>query len=239
MLKRLPLCPIGSVFLVTMLAAGSTGLFPSLAVAAAADSPKIQENIPRIPTVDFHLREGLRLYQQGDVQGAELALQKAISLEPENAALHSNLGVILADQNRFKESIHEYAEAVRLNPQNPVFHNNLGNVLSRTGDLQGASKEYREAIRLNPNYALAYFNLGTVLGNLRELENSNVAYKKAILLEPNFAPAYANLGLNLLAQNKQKQSLKYLKRARDLFTEQGMMEDAETVTQILQIIQKR
>ncbi len=239
MLKRLPFSIMGSVFLIPILAAGLTGLFPSFAAAATADSPKIQENIPQIPTVDFYLREGLRFYQQGDIQGAELALQNAINLEPENAALHSNLGVILADQNRFKESIREYTEAVRLNPKNPVFHNNLGNVLSRTGDLQGASKEYREAIRLNPNYALAYFNLGTVLGNLRELENSNVAYKKAILLEPNFAPAYANLGLNLLAQNKQKQSVGYLKQARNLFTEQGMMEDAETVTQILKIIQTR
>jgi Flp pilus assembly protein TadD len=239
MLKRLPLAIVGCSFLIASLTANLTGLFPSFAVAATADPSKIQENIPQVPTVDFYLKEGLRLYQQGDVQGAELALQNAIHLDPGNAALHSNLGVILADQNRFEESIREYTEAVRLNPQNPVFHNNLGNGLSRTGDLQGASKEYREAIRLNPNYALAYFNLGTALGNLRELENSNAAYKKTILLEPNFAPAYANLGLNLLAQNKPKQSVEYFKRARDLFKEQGMIEDAETVTQVLKIIQKR
>ncbi len=239
MLKRLPLSIIGCVFLITSLAAGLTGLSPSSALAATADSPQIQENIAPVPTVDFYLREGLKFYQQGDIKGAELALQKAINLEPENAALHSNLGIILADQNRFEESIREYREAVRISPLNPVFHNNLGNVLSRTGDLKGASKEYREAVRLNPNYALAYFNLGTALGNLRELENSNVAYKKTILLEPNFAPAYANLGLNLLAQNKQKQSLSYFKQARDLFIEQGMIEDAETVTQVIRILQHR
>jgi Flp pilus assembly protein TadD len=239
MLKRLTLSIMGRVLLMTSLTAGLTGLFPAFAVAAIADSPRIQENIPQIPTVDFYLREGLRLYQQGDIKGAELALQKAINLEPENAALHSNLGVVLADQDRFEESVHEYREAVRISPLNPVFHNNLGNTLSRTGDLKGASKEYREAIRLNPNYALAYFNLGTALGNLREWENSNVAYEKAILLEPNFAPAYANLGLNFLAQNKQKKSMDYFKRARDLFIEQGMIEDAETVTQIIRILLNR
>jgi Flp pilus assembly protein TadD len=231
MLKHLPLSIVicCTLFL--------TSLIPSFAVAATADSPKIQENIPEVQTVESYLREGLRLYQKGDIQGAELALQKAINLEPENAALHSNLGIILADQNRFKESIREYREAVRLSPQNPVFHNNLGNVLSRTGDLQGASTEYREAIRLNPKYALAYFNLGTALGNLREFENSNAAYKKTIVLESKFAPAYANLGLNLFAQGKTKQSLNYLKQARDLFIEQGMIEDAETVTHIIRIIQ--
>jgi tetratricopeptide (TPR) repeat protein len=79
--------------------------------------------------------------------------------------------------------------------------------------------------------------LGTALGSLREFENSNAAYKKTILLEPQFAPAYANLGLNLFAQDKQKQSLVYLKQARDLFIEQGMIEDAETVTHIIMIIQ--
>ena len=235
MLKRLPLSiVICCTLFITSLA---TGLTPSFAIAATADSPRIQENIPEVQTVDFYLREGLRLYQRGDIQGAELALQKAINLEPGNAALHSNLGIILADQNRFKESIREYREAVRLSPQNPVFHNNLGNALSRTGDVQGASAEYREAIRFNPKYALAYFNLGTALGNLREFSNSNAAYKRAIVLEPKFAPAYANLGLNLFAQGKTKQSLGYLKQARDLFIEQGMIEDAETVTHLIRIIQ--
>jgi superkiller protein 3 len=231
MLKRLPI----SMFIGYALLTAS--LTPSFAMAATADAPKIQESIPEVQTVDFYLREGLRFYQQGDLTGAELALQKAISLEPDNAALHSNLGIILADQNRFKESIHEYREAVRLNSRNPIFHNNLGNTLSRTEDIRGASEEYREAIRLNPQYALAYFNLGTALGNLREFENSNAAYKKAILLESKFAPAYANLGLNLFAQGKQKQSINYLKKARDLFIEQGMIEDAETVTHLIQIIQ--
>ena len=235
MLKRLPLSFVTcyTLFIASLI----TGSMPSFAIAATADSPKVQESIPEVITVDSYLREGLRLYQKGDIRGAELSLQKAINLEPENAALHSNLGIILADQNRFKESIREYREAVRLSPKNPVFHNNLGNVLSRTGDFQGATVEYREAIRLNPNYALAYFNLGTALGNLREFENSNAAYKKAIFLEPKFAPAYANLGLNLFAQGKQKQSLGYLKQARDLFIEQGMIEDAETVTHIIRIIQ--
>ncbi|MGA7952678.1 MAG: tetratricopeptide repeat protein [Gloeobacterales cyanobacterium] len=235
MLKRLPL-PLAicsTLFIGSLI----TGLPSSFAIAATADSPKVQESIPELRTVDSYLKEGLKLYQKGDIKGAELALQKAINLEPGNAALHSNLGIVLADQNRFKESIREYREAVRLSPQNPVFHNNLGNVLSRTGDLQGASVEYREAIRLNPKYALAYFNLGTALGSLREFENSNAAYKKAIVLEPKLAPAYANLGLNLFAQGKQKQSLVYLKQARDLFIEQGMIDDAETVTHIIMIIQ--
>ena len=235
MLRRLPLSIVicCTLFITSLV----TGLMPSFAIAATSDSPKVQENIPEVQTVDSYLREGFRLYQQGDSRGAELALQKAVNLEPENAALHSNLGIVLADQNRFQESIREYREAVRLSPHNPVFHNNLGNVLSRAGDLPGASAEYREAIRLNPKYALAYFNLGTALGNLREFENSNAAYKKAIVLEPKFAPAYANLGLNLFAQGKQKQSLVYLKQARDLFIEHGMTEDAETVTHIIRIIQ--
>jgi Flp pilus assembly protein TadD len=235
MLKRLSL-PV--VIGYALLIAVATGLTPiaSFAMVITADAPKVKESIPEIQTVEFYLREGLRLYQQGDIQGAELALQKAISLEPDNAALHSNLGIILAEQNRFKESVEEYREAVRLNPENPIFHNNLGNALSRSNEVRGASEEYHEAIRLNHQYALAYFNLGTALGNLREFENSSAAYKKVIALEPKFAPAYANLGLNLFAQGKQKQSIGYLEKARDLFIEQGMIEDAETVTQLIRFI---
>ncbi len=229
MLKNFPV----SIYCILVM----TALASSSALAATADLPKQQEVIQELQTVDSYLKEGVRLYQQGDIKGVETVLQKAIKLEPNNAALHSNLGIVLADQNRFSESIHEYREAVRLSPNNPIFHNNLGNALSRVDDLSGASTEYREAIRLNPNYALAYFNLGTVLGGLRKLENSNAAYKKAISLEPKFAPAYANLGLNLYAQGKQKQSVEYLKQARSLFNEQGMLEDTETVNQILKLIQ--
>ena len=87
-------------------------------------------------------------------------IQKALSLDPELAPAHNNLGILLKELRRYGEAEGEYREAIRLDPDYPLPHNNLGILLKELRRYGEAEGEYREAIRLDPNHSFPHNNLG-------------------------------------------------------------------------------
>lgn len=85
-------------------------------------------------------------FQCGDLDDAEASARKAIELEPEHKRSWVNLGVILAEQQRYDEAYDAFAHAV--NPA--AAHNNLGIILARQGRVDDARRELAEAQRLDP-----------------------------------------------------------------------------------------
>jgi tetratricopeptide (TPR) repeat protein len=74
-----------------------------------------------------------------DFEGASSALQRAVELDPENAALHSNLGVAYRDQGRLLQAEELFRLAVALDPDFVFGHYNLAHTLY-------LAERYREAI---------------------------------------------------------------------------------------------
>lgn len=85
-------------------------------------------------------------FQCGEIDEAESSARKAIELEPEHKRSWVNLGVILAEQQRYDEAYDAFAHAV--NPA--AAHNNLGIILARQGRIDDARRELAEAQRLDP-----------------------------------------------------------------------------------------
>jgi tetratricopeptide (TPR) repeat protein len=132
--------------------------------------------------------------RQQPVTGSESAYLEAISLYPENAVAHVNLGRFLIAQNRFRESEPPLREAVRLNPSDAVAHTNLGWALCELSRYPEAETTLRQAIRLNPNDAMAHTNLGWALCELGRFQEAETTARQAIRLDPNDAMAHNNLG---------------------------------------------
>jgi tetratricopeptide (TPR) repeat protein len=135
--------------------------------------------------------------------------QEAIRLNPDYAAAHNNLGVLLKDLKRYDEAEVNYRKAIELNPSLPEAYSNLGILLKNLKRYEEAEVNYRKAIEVNPDYATAYYGLGYLLNNLKRYEEAEVNYRKAIELNeaspsggnPDYASAYYNLG-NLLRDLK-------------------------------------
>ena len=85
-------------------------------------------------------------FQCGDLDEAESSARQAIKLEPGHKRSWVNLGVILAEQERYDEAYEAFAHAV--NPA--AAHNNLGIILARQGRIDDARRELVEAQRLDP-----------------------------------------------------------------------------------------
>jgi Flp pilus assembly protein TadD len=149
------------------------------------------------------------LAEQNKLDEAIAEFRKAIRLNPDNPAGHSNLGVALANLSKpdqavaaYREAIAECREAIRLKPQIAGNHCNLARALAMQGNENEAIAEYREAIRLEPDSAMALAALGTGLYVQGKPEEAVTAFREAIRLNPNQSLANCNLPFALADQAK-------------------------------------
>lgn len=99
---------------------------------------------------------------------AEEAFEKAIRFDPDYAAAHAQLSIVLSmraeygwtteQANAITRAVQHAERAVALAPELPFAHFALGRLLSRgfINDMAGASAEFQQAIELDPNYTDAY-----------------------------------------------------------------------------------
>ena len=137
------------------------------------------------------------LKQNGRISESLVASQKSVQLNPQNAEVHSNLGIILKELGRLKEAEASLRQAIKLKPDLAEAHNNLGNTLKTLGRLDEAEVSLRQAIALKPDFAEAYNNLGVMLQELGRLEEAEKSLRQTITLKPDYAEAQYNLGITL------------------------------------------
>ncbi|BCB26929.1 hypothetical protein SKTS_18150 [Sulfurimicrobium lacus] len=131
---------------------------------------------------------------------AENLLVEVLSLYPDMAEAHGNLGVIFRYQGRLGESERHLRQALKSRPDYPEALNNLGAVLLDTGHLAEAEKCLRRAHALRPGYASAWNNLGNVLKAGNRIVKARHAYSEAIKIAPDYAEAHWNRALVYLLQ---------------------------------------
>ncbi len=114
------------------------------------------------------LREGNRLFEEGQYAEAEAKYRKSLEIDPDNFRAWHNLGNSLYHQGRIDEAAEVYRQLIRQAPSDDAraagWHN-LGNSLLAEGNIAESIEAYKEGLRLAPmdedtRYNLAYaFNL--------------------------------------------------------------------------------
>jgi tetratricopeptide (TPR) repeat protein len=98
-----------------------------------------------------HLRMlGHSLTRQGRHSDAEESLRFAISLSPDFAPLHEDLGGVLAVQGSLDDAIGTLEAAIRLDPQRPTAHKKLGQVLAAAGRGPEADEAFEAFFEKDP-----------------------------------------------------------------------------------------
>jgi Tfp pilus assembly protein PilF len=94
---------------------------------------------------------GYFLYNRGNWADAEKQLRRALDLDGHHRRAWMNLGMALAQQQRYQESLEAFANVV-----SPAeCHANLAFLLTTQGKREEAKEEYRVALRLEPTLRLA------------------------------------------------------------------------------------
>ena len=138
---------------------------------------------------------------------------QAITLKPDYAMAHCNLGALLQEQGKLDEALESYRQTIILKPDYAMAHNNLGAALHEQGKLDRAIVSYRQAITLKPVYVEAHNNLGTTLKEQGKLDEAIVSYRQAITLKPDYVEAHNNLGTTLKEQGKLDEAIANYRQA--------------------------
>ncbi|MES1023047.1 tetratricopeptide repeat protein [Gloeocapsa sp. BRSZ] len=85
----------------------------------------------------------------GDLNGAKLAYEIALQIDPKFAAGYYNLGMTLKAMGLLNEAIAKYQQAIALNPKYAEAYQNLGVVLLKLGKLNDSLAAFKQAIALH------------------------------------------------------------------------------------------
>lgn len=97
--------------------------------------------------------------EQGDLEKAVNAFNRALTLNPDYAPAHYGLGLSHIRQGDAEAAVVDFSRAVRLNPARPDFQNNLGYAYMEQDRLDLAEDHFRKSLALEPDYRLAQNNL--------------------------------------------------------------------------------
>jgi arylsulfatase A-like enzyme/Flp pilus assembly protein TadD len=120
--------------------------------------------------------------QAGNRVSAERAYQKVLSIQPNFALAHRDLGLVYFKAKDYAKALPHLSRAAKLGLKEAQLFNLLGICYSRTGQLSEAVSSYRQALGLQPSLAEAHLNLGFAYAQLRKVELSSHEYQEACRL---------------------------------------------------------
>ena len=100
--------------------------------------------------------------EQGNYDGAEASLERALKNNDRDAFSLSLLGTLRYRQKKYEEARDYLAKAVKLNPEDANAQHFLGSALNNLGQRKAAETALRKALQIKPGHAEAHHNLADV-----------------------------------------------------------------------------
>ncbi len=116
------------------------------------------------PKAFAHWYIGDSLSKKRDYNGAIVAFDKALEIDPENVTVLNSRGIAYGNKGDDERALADYDSCLKLRPNFASAHNNRGIIFMRKGDFEQAYNEFSDAIRLNvpQNRFINLYNRGRV-----------------------------------------------------------------------------
>jgi len=147
-----------------------------------------------------YIEKGWSLISLGDYPGAIQALERALSLAPDEVQAQSLLGWAQMLSEQYDEALGTFSKVLMREPANALARINVGYICLKKGIFGEAIEHLSRAIRLdNDRKATLYANfyLGLVYQEREMHEDAEAFFRKAIALGPNLIEAWYELGRSL------------------------------------------
>jgi len=131
--------------------------------------------------------------QKGDPATAKELYRQATTREPPLAEAFFGLGVFLANENRYQESLKAFERAVELAPRGGIYHYHLARNYLEVENAEKAVQHLVESIELNPFYPPAYLVLARILTMAGKFEAARELLGEGLKVLPGDARLMAEL----------------------------------------------
>jgi tetratricopeptide (TPR) repeat protein len=138
------------------------------------------------------LSDPLLWYQLGLASHEPAALEKALTLDPDMADAHNELGELLAGRGDLAKAENEFRDALCIEPDMPSAQSNLAHALAARGKLPEAAWYFERVVRRAPKDAEVRVNFAATLAGLNRLDDALREIQAALKLRPDFGLAHLN-----------------------------------------------
>ncbi len=153
--------------------------------------------------------------EQGSLQRAQAAYDKALEIRPQDPQVLTNMGLLHSQAGNLTEAVRTFQQSLSQAPNQPLTRVNLGIALETAGDPAGARAAFEEAVQQNPHEALAHFNLGNLHQRAGRLDEALVAYRAAVLADPGLGRAYFEAARALILLERAPEALPFARKAAE------------------------
>jgi tetratricopeptide (TPR) repeat protein len=181
--------------------------------SAAAANQDIFAHADAAVQAALSLKRGIDAAARGAADEAIAWFLKAVALQPDFAAAHANLGLLLLATQRHAEAEASLRTAVSFMPLDAALRNALGVAQETIQRFQQAEATYRAALAMQPEFAEAHANLGNCLRRLGRLDEAQQHCQRAVELGPDFAVAHYNLGVLLQDRGEDERAIARYRQA--------------------------
>ena len=112
--------------------------------------------------ISYQLLGDIKMNHDFDWDGADADFQNAHRLEPGNADVLNDMGVLSAILDDREEAIRLFKQALALDPLQLIFYSDLGNTLTYSNHLEEAIVQFNKILELNPQFQRAHLYLGRI-----------------------------------------------------------------------------
>jgi tetratricopeptide (TPR) repeat protein len=126
----------------------------------SAQGPDASSSLPPDQDPKVFIKKGVALELAGDFDGAVDSFNKALQLDPQNAAAYENRGEARTKQGELTDAISDFGKALQIQPEYDVafLHRGLAEVTQ--GDLDAAIGDFNHTLELQPSSGEAFLERG-------------------------------------------------------------------------------
>jgi tetratricopeptide (TPR) repeat protein len=157
----------------------------------------LSANQPRT-SATAHFRIGNVYMAQGKFGNAEVAFQRAISLNPSEAESYNNLGEALGELKQYPRALEAFTKAINLDQKLLKAKYNQAVSYDRMGNFRYSEFVFRSLIKNNPRYSLAFDGLAVTLSKAGRAKEAIAFHEQAIALDPREPSYYYNYAISYL-----------------------------------------
>lgn len=181
-----------------------------------ARGPGVQEQPTAGTTLPEDRKAGAERYRAdgnaklaaGELLDAERCYAQAVALDPDDAALHVNLGYVRLERGLHSLALESFSRAAAMDPSLADATYLAGRAFQELGELAQADRSFRDAVAINAEFAHAWLDLGRVRLALGDPESALQAFGEAVRAEPQLWPARVQLTTVLLDVGRGQEALR-------------------------------
>lgn len=186
----------------------------SLSGCVTVTQDRFAEKASPEKSVDNYTQLGLGYLQKGRPDWARDRLQKALEIDPDNAAANDAMGLVWQTEGELDLAEESFDKALKSDSGFTQARHHLGRLYMQTGDFAKAEKLLKKTA--NDRYynarVQAYSDLGMTHYRLGNPALAIDAYKESLRLAPYNVDALVNASTLLFEQQQYEESQKYFDR---------------------------